>query len=63
MAKKQTFADKLKHVAQANTCPVCGEVRQSTLVVAPAASAVPGSMRMRENRVAVCKCNRKEVYG
>ena len=25
MAKKQTFADKLKHTSQSNTCPVCGE--------------------------------------
>ena len=62
MAKKQSFADKLKHTSQANLCPVCGEARQSTMVLAPAASAA-GTLRMRESRVAVCKCNRKEVYG
>jgi formate dehydrogenase maturation protein FdhE len=62
MAKKQTFADKLKHTAQTNVCPVCGEVRQSTMVLAPAASAA-GSLRLRQSRVAVCKCNRKQVYG
>ncbi len=62
MAKKQTFADKLKHTSQQNTCPVCGEARQPVMMLAPAASKT-GSLRMRESRVAVCKCNRKEVYG
>lgn len=62
MAKKQTFADKLKHVAQTNVCPVCGEPRQSTMMLAPVTSE-RGSLRMRESRVQVCKCNRKEVYG
>lgn len=62
MAKKQTFADKLKHTSQANLCPVCGEMRQPTMLLAPSASKA-GNLRMRESRVAVCKCNRKEVYG
>lgn len=62
MAKKQTFADKLKHTTQANTCPVCGEARQATMLLAPVTSE-RGSLRMRESRVSVCKCNRKEVYG
>ena len=62
MAKKQTFADKLKHTTQANSCPVCGEARQPTMLVAPVTNSA-GSLRMRETRVSVCKCNRKEVYG
>ena len=62
MAKKQTFADKLKHVAQTNVCPVCGETRQSTMLLAPV-SALGRSLRLRESRVQVCKCTRKEVYG
>lgn len=62
MAKKQTFADKLKHTSQQNTCPVCGEARQSVMYLSPA-EAKNGAFKMRENKVAVCKCNRKEVYG
>jgi formate dehydrogenase maturation protein FdhE len=61
MAKKQSFADKLKHTAQTNVCPVCGDARVATMVLAP--SGTGNSVRMRESRVQVCKCNRKEVYG
>jgi hypothetical protein len=62
MAKKQSFADKLKHTTQANTCPVCGETRQPTMLLAPVHNE-RGALRLRESRVSVCKCNRKEVYG
>jgi hypothetical protein len=62
MAKKQSFADKsFKHKTVAQ-CPVCEEPLQPTLVLQPVASA-KGGYRMREVRMTVCKCNRKEVYG
>jgi len=62
MAKQQTFADKLKKGSRVNECPECGEARQSTLVLKPV-DTDKGSIRIREVRVAVCKCNHKEVYG
>jgi hypothetical protein len=62
MAKQQTFADKLKKQSKNVQCPECGEARQPTLVLRPVDSP-KGSVRIREVRVTVCKCNRKEVYG
>jgi len=62
MAKQQTFADKLKKHSKSVECPECGEARQPTLVLQPVDSD-KGSVRIREVRVTVCKCNRKEVYG
>ena len=62
MAKKQTFADKLSKSKNVQTCPVCKEPIAPTLVLRPVATA-SGGQRMRESRVAVCNCNRKEVYG
>jgi hypothetical protein len=62
MAKKQSFADKLSKHKTAVQCPVCEEPIQPTLVLQPVASA-KGAYRMREVRVSVCNCNRKEVYG
>lgn len=62
MAKKQTFADKATKQKTVATCPVCSDPLVPTLVLQPAPSS-SGSFRMREVRVAVCKCNKKEVYG
>ena len=62
MAKKQTFADKLNKGGKVSECPECGEVRQPTMVLSPVKSEA-GTMRIREVRTTVCKCNRKEVYG
>jgi hypothetical protein len=62
MAKKQTFADKASKQKSVATCPVCGDPLAPTLLLQPVASS-RGSFRMRETRVSVCKCNRKEVYG
>ena len=62
MAKQQTFADKLKKSSRAVECPECGEARQPTLMLKPIDSD-RGTLRIREMRVTVCKCNRKEVYG
>ena len=62
MAKKQTFADKLTKSKAAASCPVCSDPYQFTLVIKPVESRA-GGVKMKESRVAVCKCNRKEVYG
>ena len=62
MAKKQTFADKLTKSKAVASCPVCSDPYQFTLVLKPAASQ-SGGVKMKESRVAVCKCNHKEVYG
>jgi hypothetical protein len=62
MAKQQTFADKLNKSSQTTTCPVCGDPKQPTMVLQPIPTDA-GTYRMREVRIAVCKCNRKEVYG
>jgi hypothetical protein len=62
MAKKQTFADKLTKSKLAASCPVCSDPYQFTLVLKPTPSQAGGT-KMKESRVAVCKCNRKEVYG
>ena len=62
MAKKQTFADKLSKSKSVVTCPVCSEPLAPTLVLRPMVTA-SGSQRIKESRVSVCKCNRKEIYG
>jgi hypothetical protein len=62
MAKKQSFADKMSKHKMLTTCPVCEEPVISTLVLQPVEGA-SGRPRMKETRVKVCKCNRKEVYG
>ena len=62
MAKKQTFADKLTKSKAAASCPVCSDPFQFTLVLKPAGSET-NKAKMNETRVAVCKCNYKEVYG
>jgi hypothetical protein len=62
MAKKQTFADKAAKSKSVVTCPVCNEPLAPTLVLRPVATST-GGQRMREARVTVCNCNRKEIYG
>jgi len=62
MAKKQTFADKLSKSKSVVACPVCSEPLVPTLVLRPV-SMPSGAQRMKEMRMAVCRCNRKEVYG
>ena len=62
MAKRQSFADKLTKSKTAVLCPVCSDPYQFTLVLKPTESQ-SGNVKMKESRVAVCKCNRKEVYG
>ena len=62
MAKKQTFADKLSKHKTVMMCPVCNEAVVPTLVLRPAEGKTDGQ-RMKETRLGVCKCNRKEVYG
>lgn len=62
MAKQQTFADKLKKHSKTVTCPACGEAIVPTLMLQPI-TGKSGAVRMREVRLGVCNCNRKEVYG
>ena len=62
MAKKQSFADKMSKTKMLTTCPVCEEPVVPTLVLQPVELA-SGRQRMKETRVKVCKCNRKEIYG
>ena len=62
MAKQQSFADKLKKGSKVTECAVCGDPKQPTMVLHPIPND-KGTYRMREIRVSVCKCNRKEVYG
>ena len=62
MAKQQTFADKLKKGSKVATCAECGEPKQPTMVIQPIPTDA-GTDRMREVRISVCNCNRKEVYG
>jgi hypothetical protein len=62
MAKKQTFADKMSKQKMLSTCPVCGETIQPTLVLQPMEMA-SGKKRLKETRIKICKCNRKDIYG
>jgi len=62
VAKKQTFADKASKQKTVLSCPVCNDPLVPTLVLQPV-TASSGAVKMKEVRVSVCKCNRKEVYG
>lgn len=63
MAKDQSFAAKLKkgdtHQVK---CPDCGNTYTILKVVSTEKSELD-TYKFKENMVAVCKCNEKEVYG
>ena len=63
MAKKQTFADKLKKDKIKTLCPVCGGATVAVKTVQPEADQASGAWKFRTRMVVVCKCNQKAVYG
>ncbi|MBI3661881.1 MAG: hypothetical protein HY234_02380 [Acidobacteria bacterium] len=62
MAKKQTFADKVKKERGGSICPVCGGATQPVKLVRPEQDATSGAWKFRTRMVVVCKCNQKSVY-
>jgi hypothetical protein len=63
MAKKQTFADKLKKEKGGSLCPVCGTATQPVRLLNPEQDERSGAWKFRTSIVVVCKCNHKAVYG
>ncbi|MEK7670119.1 MAG: hypothetical protein AAB330_02645 [Bacteroidota bacterium] len=64
MAKQQDFAEKARKAAQERgvKCAKCGALKVPTLYVQSVPSA-HGSYRFNRQRVQICKCNEKEIYG
>ncbi|MCX7984552.1 MAG: hypothetical protein N3A63_06590 [Bacteroidetes bacterium] len=64
MAKSTDFAEKAKKASQERgvKCQKCGTVKVPLLYVQSVRSA-HGSYRFNKQRVQVCKCNEKEIYG
>lgn len=64
MAKQTDFAEKAKKAGAEKgiKCPKCGSVKTPTLYVNALRSA-GGSFRFNKQRVQICKCNEKELYG
>ncbi len=64
MAKQTDFAEKAKKAGAEKgiKCPKCGSVKTPTLYV-NAMRSPGGSFRFNRQRVQICKCNEKELYG
>ncbi len=62
MAKKQTFADKLKKEKSGSLCAVCGGATQPVRLVNPEQDTESGAIKFRTAIVVVCKCNHKAIY-
>ncbi len=63
MAKKQTFADKLKKKqASAKTCPVCNEPIEYVLMVKSVEREDGKGYKFNQDHIGICKCNEKEVF-
>ncbi len=64
MAKQTDFAQKAKKSAEPRgvKCPKCGGIKTPTLYV-NAVRTGSGSYRFNRQRVQVCKCNEKEIFG
>jgi hypothetical protein len=66
MAKKgdRSFATKVAKstVDTRKHCPVCGEVIEYIKQITTVTNTENNSMRFPEKMIAVCKCNRNEVY-
>jgi hypothetical protein len=58
------FADKTSKAGKIakKTCPVCGEPIDYVKHVTTVSDADNKSMRFTEKMVAVCKCNRDQIY-
>jgi hypothetical protein len=65
MAKQQSFADKAAKSARekGSRCPKCDTIKQPLLIVQSVPSKKTKSMSFLKKRVALCKCNEKEIYG
>jgi len=65
MAKTQTFADKASKAAKDKgaRCEKCDTIKQPLLMVIGMPSSKTKSTSFVKKRVAVCKCNEKEIYG
>ncbi|MEK6650883.1 MAG: hypothetical protein AABY75_07895 [Bacteroidota bacterium] len=64
MAKQTDFAEKARKASAEKgiKCPKCGSVKTPTLYV-NAMRTSGGSFRFNRQRVQICKCNEKELYG
>ncbi len=64
MAKQTDFAEKAKKAGAERgvKCPKCGTIKVPTLYVQSVPS-LHGSVRFNKQRVQVCKCNEKEIFG
>jgi len=65
MAKQQSFADKASKAAKDKgaRCPQCDTIKQPLLVIQSVPNEKTKSTSFIKKRVAVCKCNEKEIYG
>ncbi len=62
MAKRQSFADKVKKKKHAVTCDVCGSPITPTLFLI-ANRTDQGFYKYKKTMIDICKCNHKEYYG
>lgn len=64
MAKQTDFAEKARKASAEKgiKCPKCGAVKTPTLYV-NAMRTSGGNYRFNRQRVQICKCNEKELYG
>lgn len=64
MAKSTDFASKVRKQSDSKglKCAKCGGVKTPTLYV-NAVKTSQGSFRFNKQRVNVCKCNEKEIFG
>lgn len=64
MAKQQSFAEKAAKGTKERgvKCPKCHTIKVPILYVASERS-IHGAVKFNQRRVAVCKCNEKEIYG
>ena len=65
MAKQQTFADKAAKSARekGSKCQKCDTLKQPLLIIQSVPSKKTKAMSFLKKRVALCKCNEKEIYG
>ena len=65
MAKQQSLCIKAAKAGKEKgvKCPKCETIKQPLLVVQAIKNEKKGSTGFLKRRVAVCKCNEKEIYG
>ncbi len=66
MAKRVTkgFAAKTEKALRDTKrhCPVCGDAVEMVKHITPVINAETNSMKFKEKMLAVCKCNRKDIF-